>query len=598
MKELELEGLLRTQRFRWATDPRDRVFAFLGVAHRRVIPQGATRGALLLFGVVCCVLLSASDFLPWYSLKGSPVLPSSSPFGLASSKLEWVSCGDRFECANLSVPLDYLNSDDKRTASIAVTRYLSSKPNLATGTIIFNPGGPGGSGTGSTFRLGPLLDGILQGQYDILGFDPRGINMTVPKVACLKSVPARTALQQILGSTAPSIDLHDVGIWDSFAQLIAEECEANSGANILPFVNTPTVARDIASIVDALHAEKKHHVSYWGFSYGTNLGAIFTAMFPNKLHKIILDGIRSPFDAREIFEWGYTSLASQNDIFEGYFEICEKVGKARCPLAGLEKGARETVMDLLASLYQRPLPVSGPGAIGLVTFYDYKSFLYGRLYSPRNWLKFANITMDLLRGNGSSFLTATDPGPSGFGSEESGTAVLCTDAVPATNYSLSLWSEFVHNMTQLSFIAGDSRSLDTLPCRHWYSTPNERWTGSFDTVQLDVPVLMIGNTYDPATPLDSAKRLLVKMGAGNAVLLEQRSYGHCSVSSVSTCTHNVVLDYLLHGVLPEVGKVCDTDGADYGDYFPSIGEVSTSQLRKALGEVSAELSCWSLMHSQ
>src|SRR5580700_1831890 len=94
-----------------------------GKEHRdeRVMLPGAIRGArniLLLFGVVGCVLLSAYDLFPWYSFRDSPVLPSSPPFGLASSKLEWVSCGDRFECANLCVPLDYLSSDDKRTASI------------------------------------------------------------------------------------------------------------------------------------------------------------------------------------------------------------------------------------------------------------------------------------------------------------------------------------------------------------------------------------------------------------------------------------------------------------------------------------------------
>ncbi|MCJ1239569.1 hypothetical protein MMC14_007567 [Varicellaria rhodocarpa] len=132
-------------------------------------------------------------------------------------------------------------------------------------------------------------------------------------------------------------------------------------------------------------------------------------------------------------------------------------------------------MDLLTSLFQRPLPMSSKDIAGIVTFYDYKSFLYETLYRPKSWLRFAEITMNLLQGNGSSFLSATDPGLSSFASFDSGSAVLCTDAVPATNYSLASWSDFVHNMTERSFIAGDSRSLDTLPCRHWYSTPNERW---------------------------------------------------------------------------------------------------------------------------
>ena len=368
----------------------------------------------------------------------------------------------------------------------------------------------------------------------------------------------------------------------------------------MPFVNTPSVARDMAAIIDALHAEREHHVAYWGFSYGTNLGAIFTALFPNKLSKIILDGIRSPFDAREIYTWGYTSLASQNDVVEGYFAICELVGRERCPLAdfaGLregDRGAKKAVMDLMMRLYERPLPVvsgcGSSGADGLVTFYDYKEIFYGTLYAPRNWRRFADITMDLVRGDGSSFLSARQPGPGGYGAAEAGTAVLCTDAVPATNYSLVEWKEYVRNMTALSFVAGDSRSLDTLPCRHWGAVPNERWEGDFEGVELRTQVLMVGNTWDPATPLASARRLAGKMGR-NAMLLEQRSYGHCSVSAVSTCTYNVTLDYLLNGNLPEAGKVCEVDDREYGDYFPG-SQKSTAEmslLQKMLAGVVDEI---------
>ena len=506
-----------------------------------------------------------------------------SPFGIASETLQWHPCGERFQCANLSVPLDYLNNEDGRKASIAITRYLASNPEHAkTGTIIFNPGGPGGSGTSSTYRLGPLLDRVLQGQYDILGFDPRGINLTIPKVQCFKSLSKRAALAEVVGSTAPSINSHDLGIWDSFAQIIAEQCEEASGADVLSFVNTPSVARDIASIVDALHAENKHRVSYWGFSYGTNLGAMFTGMFPNKLHKIILDGIRSPLDSREVFEWGYTSLASQDDVMNGYFEICDEVGKARCSLAG---NSKKTVMDLLDALYERPLPVSGEGHIGMVTYYNYKNLFYRTLYRPYSWGQFANITQDILHGDGRPFLAATE---FDFSVLESGIAVLCTDAGPATNYSLPSWKEYLRNMTERSFIAGDDRTLDTLPCRHWHTTPNERWTGSFEGVRLDTPVLMIGNSYDPATPLDSAKRLLANMGHGNARLLEQKSYGHCSISSVSTCTWSTVLDYLLNGKLPDVGKTCEIDAANGTAYFPEIKalsqEDSLSKLQAALAE--------------
>lgn len=128
-------------------------------------------------------------------------------------------------------------------------------------------------------------------------------------------------------------------------------------------------------------------------------------------------------------------------------------------------------------------------------------------------------------------------------------AVLCTNAMPATNYTLDSWKDFAANTTRLSFIAGNSRSCDTIPCRHWYALPNERWLGDFEELHLRTPVLMIGNTYDSATPLDSARRLADRMGE-NARLLEQRSYGHCSGSAFSSCTNKVTLDYLLEGHSP------------------------------------------------
>lgn len=158
------------------------------------------------------------------------------------------------------------------TASIAITRYLALNQTSETGTMIFNPGGPGGSGTGSTSRIGkslysqifssvhglrspelwislgsrsrvsrcffsslqccaatlliddtgPILDVILQGKYNVLGFDPRGINQTLPFVSCLSSLVTRFSLEEMLSATAPSRNPHDVGLWDAAAQLIAE----------------------------------------------------------------------------------------------------------------------------------------------------------------------------------------------------------------------------------------------------------------------------------------------------------------------------------------------------------------------------------------
>ncbi|MCJ1474356.1 hypothetical protein MMC13_003014 [Lambiella insularis] len=142
-------------------------------------------------------------------------------------------------------------------------------------------------------------------------------------------------------------------------------------------------------------------------------------------------------------------------------------------------------------------------------------------------------------------------------------------------------------MSARSFVAGDSRALATLPCRHWAAEPNERWEGDFASVRLNLPVLLIGNRYDPETPLDSARRLAEEMGP-NAALVEQRSYGHCSISAVSSCTFGVVLHYLLDGIVPDVGKVCEVDDVDYGDYFPREGRALSLSKYTRLAEMVVE----------
>jgi hypothetical protein len=192
---------------------------------------------------------------------------------------------------------------------------------------------------------------------------------------------------------------------------------------------------------------------------------MLTGMFPNRIDRIILDGIRSPLDSRDILEWGYTSLASQMDVFAGFFDLCDAVGPNRCALARRGDKSKDLVTELMASLYKRPIPVSTEVAPGLVTYYDFKQAFYGVLYRPRNWAAFAKITADLINGDGTSFMEASLRNISDFASTESGTAVLCTDAFPATNVSLDTWADFVHNMSKTSLIAGDSRALDTIPCR-------------------------------------------------------------------------------------------------------------------------------------
>ncbi|KZT50963.1 alpha/beta-hydrolase [Calocera cornea HHB12733] len=350
---------------------------------------------------------------------------------------------------------------------------------------------------------------------------------------------------------------------------MAKGCSERS-ADSLAYVSTAFVARDVDALREALGEEK---LVYWGFSYGTGIGATYTGIFPQNVGRVVLDACEYPVDGRSALMWGKTSLDNVVDVFEAFLETCASVGPARCPLVKVEGTTavdlRLSVEGLLMSLSHRPIPVPEGEHKGIVTRWHVLSFLYQSLYRPNViWPRLAEVLDALIVDRNRTLLLQELAWTGGLAPHtEEGIAVICSDAVPANSISLEEWESQTRQMTAKSFISGEIRSLHTLPCRTWLGRPKERYVGNFSQTLANT-VLLIGGTHDPATPLRNARRLAADMG-DSARLIVHHGYGHSSTRHVSNCTTQAVRDLFLHGKVPDAAE---THCLPSEELFPVAGQ--------------------------
>lgn len=206
-----------------------------------------------------------------------------------SRDLHWHACYDgAYDCARLDLPMDWLDPTDKERVIIAIMRLRATETDDYRGPVIFNPGGPGLSGVWSLKDHGASLQTIIGKNHDIVSFDPRGIGATLPRIECWDTAEQR----QLWDLLDPGvIDAHPGTVYDVYAHAIAysQACESHmmGESNILRHVSTASHARDMLEIMHKLGQEK---LRYWGFSYGTILGGVFAAMYPDKVERLVSDG--------------------------------------------------------------------------------------------------------------------------------------------------------------------------------------------------------------------------------------------------------------------------------------------------------------------
>ncbi|KAK0460830.1 TAP-like protein-domain-containing protein [Armillaria novae-zelandiae] len=486
----------------------------------------------------------------------------------ASDNLEWVDCNSGFQCANLKVPLNY-SSTDNETLVLAIIQYPSPLPVNSTdykGPLLFNPGGPGGSGVDYVLEQGVHYSQMFQDQYDIVGFDPRGVarstRVSFYETGAERALWGYEILVELLGRPD--------GIENAWAEAaITGQLASERDTGILEHINTDQTARDMLKITEAYGRQK---LQYWGFSYGTVLGATFASLFPDRIERMVLDGV---VDAENYYAtlWS-NNLLDSNKTLQTFFDGCFQAGPDGCPFYA---SSPDTIKQNLDNLYNnirvRPLPVRLSTGYGVVDYARLRYAVFSSLYIPQSiYLTLAQGLSDLAQGNGEVIFNMTnhpqfecscdDPSALLTSSvRDSMISIICNDGLPVPR-DVESAEEYYANLSA-QFEWASIWTGVRIGCSGWPDYPKTNFRGEDKsagpfTANTSYPILFVGNTADPVAPLAAAKKMA--SGFDGAVVLTQDSPGHCSIAANSPCTQGYIRDYFINGTLPELDTVCPIVG--------------------------------------
>ncbi|KAF2111377.1 hypothetical protein BDV96DRAFT_614719 [Lophiotrema nucula] len=401
--------------------------------------------------------------------------------------LRWTSCYDNFTCARLEVPLDYTNPSLGTTAIAYIRKPATSKSVDEAESILFNPGGPGDSGVAAILDQGDLLASYVGPDYNLIGFDPRGVNNSGPS----KSNDSKADSFELTGG---------FGDWCS-------RVHANDSAK---YANTPAVARDMLNFAERNAEARGQSVAdakvwYWGISYGTILGSTFSALFPDRVGRVILDSV---VDGENYYDGKWTTgLLDADKAAESFGDYCHAAGPEHCAFYfdNPEK-IMSQIKATLENLRTLPAIVTDPNVTDsprLVTYEDLASLIFSSLYTPYEFFPYlAQVLHDLQSRNGSSLFQAIQiASPTAL---YYGGLILCQDA--AGRYNLSTpekWEHHIDIIRQTSQWGVDAFASVPLLCRQMNIVPpnSQQFHGYPSANRTNFPILFIGNKIDPVAPV-------------------------------------------------------------------------------------------------
>lgn len=567
-----------------------------------------------------CLLLSLKVFdtfeRPWLDPKHVQVKSMIASFeweGIPSSRnVHYHPCYGKFQCARLELPMDWgaqeVHAWDQ-IVTIALIKYpanVSRSDPRYGGEIYLNPGGPGVSGVEFALRAAESRAEMINSgdgnakQFDIVGFDPRGVMHSTPRPTCFPNLKARQLWYHMKeGYEGPTDSNRTPTLLMARAAAFRELCDPGndvSASEILKgHMTTAHVARDLLAIVDrsteAIGSSSKGMLQYWGTSYGTTLGGYFASLFPDRVERMVLD-------ANSNFEHWLTGnrsafLTQTDEALRRLYTACFVAGKDRCPIFHengpeyIERAISTTLRKLRAS----PIPVWTREMVlpEIVTHEKVVNTMFSTLYSPyQSFPLLAESLAALMDGTNTTalkyFLTRFDFECSHEHCQyaeciekselfpEAGLAFLNSDST--FDYSPERFAEISETLLQQSPLFGEKFKVDVANgWNAWPVKPRLKFTGPIGG-RTKHPILFVGNTGDPVGPVqnafDNAKLF------ENAVVLVQDSLGHGSTSAPSSCTRENIRRYFQTGQTPVSGTYCQPDWLPFEDVAPGFdGEAFT-----------------------
>lgn len=454
--------------------------------------------------------------------------------------VDWSSCGD-FECGTIEVPLDY---DDPagRSIQLAVLRRPADSSRDRIGSLLVNPGGPGVSGKGYAENADFYFTPDVLDVYDIVGWDPRGVGDSTA-VECLSDRQTDAFIAADGTPDSPS----EVAQLRRMFRGFTSGCEQGSG-RLLPHIGTFDSARDM-DILRAVLGERQ--TNYFGASYGTELGATYAELFPERVGRFVLDGALDPKVSGTDLALG--QLEGFQRAITAFVDDC--IPRDGCPVGPTRDAALGQLEDLFAQSDAQPLSSdSGRPVTESLAQLGVVAAMYSQ---AQGWPTLRLALARAFDSDGTLLLALADSysernGDGTYASNvnEAFPAISCTDR-PET-LSVRQIRDLVPTFVSVSPLFGEWFAWAGAGCADW-PVDQAPFPQRLRAKGAD-PIVVVGTTRDPATPYEWAVSLAEQLDSG--VLLSRDGDGHTAYTSGNGCIDDTVDAYLIDGVVPKDGTTC------------------------------------------
>ncbi|WP_327090193.1 alpha/beta hydrolase [Nonomuraea sp. NBC_01738] len=451
----------------------------------------------------------------------------------APSAITWAPCEEEpsAECGKLTVPVDW-SKPTGPTIDLAVARRKATDPAARVGSLVINPGGPGGSGVEAVYGAPGSYTEELQRRFDMVGFDPRGVGRSNP-VIC--SAPVYNQMPQVVMKSQADFDA-----WDTFTKKLHADCRAKTGP-VYDHVDSISVARDMDALRAALGEQK---LTYYGISYGTLIGQMYAELYPNRIRALALDSnMDHSLGVKGFFA---TEALAIEDGFDQFVGWCDQ--DPSCVLNG--RDIRALWKDLREKAKRGELKYPGTDIPMTEIQVIYQAALGNE--GP-DW----RLLSEMINAMAGGPLPEWVPPIPGRGPVEGDVAYLPT-RILCQDYNLKVrdYQEYADLMRTAGILAPDTRyhpyPTDDLPICLNSGTPANpphslRYTG-------DAPLLLGSSIHDPATPWIWSANAARQLGS-KAVLLTYEGWGH-RIYGKDKCQTDIIDNYLISLDVPPQGTRC------------------------------------------
>lgn len=510
-----------------------------------------------------------------------PAAPRASEVSAPIPTLAWHRCPDfgHVLCAEVPVPLDY---DDPTgpTLTLDLLKVPALDPGSKLGTLFVNPGGPGGSAREFAAFGADLLGDTVAVRYDVIGIDPRGVG---PDSAMVCETTQRIPS---LRYAFPVNDPQSRSVWRD-GRFFNRACK-ESPNEVVTHMSTADTARDMDLIRQAVGEES---LNYYGVSYGSYLGAVYAALFPDRVGRFVVDGVLDPVgwatgdpaNADLPFTTRINSAQGSYEALTSALAECDRLGRASCGFAPhatskwhqlVRKGRADKLRYFGSKVTYQDL--IGGTLSYLYDNYDYTFMalalqdLYDRNFGPRSVAGRPLFSVSDLRQRARDVMRAPytwQPAAAVAESVDAAVPFLGVACADSDNpHGRPAWWDAGVAQDQESPWFGSLWTWSSAPCSGWLTAAREdAYTGPFASAPAH-PILVVGNSHDPATPVSGARRFTTLFAGSRFLLMD--GWGHAAITN--TCVTAAFDAYYATGALPAEGTVCAKDHPLYDGTFGSV----------------------------